>query len=425
MTSLLEPTLKRIQSHRLPELDLGPEAVHPAYDGLSILNVPASLSRWLGAPDLPHPRLDLEGLDELAQGVRQIVVLLADAVGLHSFEQWLQGPAVRLAPLLDEGFLCALTSICPSTTCAAMTTLWTGRSPAEHGILGYELLLREYGAVVNMITQELMTLGVPLVGSGFDPEGFLPVPTLGPHLASAGVETHAFMHFSIARSGLSRMHLPQVKVHTFGGVHELWVDVRQLAETPTESRRLIWAYYGGVDNLAHRFGPEDERPAAEFAGLVQAMMSHFVERLSPEARAGTLLVLLADHGQIATPKNPHFDLRNHPELARRLHLSPTGEHRLSFLYPRPGQLEAVEEYFDRAWPNSFLIFPSAHALKSGLFGPGAPASTARDRIGDRIALSQGNAYLWWADHEDPLRGRHGGLTAREMLVPFLAVRLDA
>ena len=260
-----------------------------------------------------------------------------------------------------------------------------------------------------------MSLGMPLEGDGFDPEGFLPVPTLGPHLRTAGVETHAFMHFSIARSGLSRMHLPEVKVHRFGGLPELWINVRQLAESHLESRRLIWVYFGGVDNLAHRFGPDTERPEAEFVALVDAIMSQFVDRLSPAGREGTLFVLLADHGQIATPNNPHFDLRNHPELNRRLHLSPTGEHRLSFLYPRPGQLEAVEEYIERTWPNSFFTLPSSHALEAGLFGPGTPAPTARDRIGDRIAVSQGDAYLWWADHENPLLGRHGGLTAQEML----------
>ena len=55
MPTALESTLKRIQDHRLPDLDLGPDAIHPVYDGLSILNVPASISNWLGAPGLPPP----------------------------------------------------------------------------------------------------------------------------------------------------------------------------------------------------------------------------------------------------------------------------------------------------------------------------------------------------------------------------------
>ena len=133
---------------------------------------------------------------------------------------------------------------------------------------------------------------------------------------------------------------------------------------------------------------------------------------------------MADHGQVPTRKDPHFDLRNHPDFTRRLHMQPTGENRLPYFYPRPGQVDAVEEYLGRAWPNSFSTLSSAHALEAGLFGPGTGASTTLSRIGDRLAISRGEAYLWWANRENPLLGRHGSLTEAEMLVPFLAVQLD-
>jgi hypothetical protein len=46
-----------------------------------------------------------------------------------------------------------------------------------------------------------------------------------------------------------------------------------------------------------------------------------------------------------------------------------------------------------------------------------------DRLGDVIALARGDSYLWWANKDNPLIGRHGGLSPEEMLVPLLAVRL--
>jgi len=51
--------------------------------------------------------------------------------------------------LEQQGLLAPLTSIVPSTTAAALTSLWTGRSAAEHGIAGYELWLKEYGIVTK------------------------------------------------------------------------------------------------------------------------------------------------------------------------------------------------------------------------------------------------------------------------------------
>jgi hypothetical protein len=70
------------------------------------------------------------------------------------------------------------------------------------------------------------------------------------------------------------------------------------------------------------------------------------------------------------------------------------------------------------------VMPSSQLLEAGLFGPGTPAPDTRDRLGDLIVITHQDAYLWWAAKPNPLIGRHGGLSAEEMLVPLLAFRLD-
>ncbi|MGB2895179.1 MAG: alkaline phosphatase family protein, partial [Anaerolineales bacterium] len=234
----------------------------------------------------------------------------------------------------------------------------------------------------------------------------------------------AFLHYSISGSGLSRMHYRDVQLHTFGGIPDLWIGVRRLADQPIRKKRYIWVYYGGVDGLSHRHGPDSEQAQADFASFTSSMMEDFVRQVSPEAGAKTLLLLFADHGQITTHKDPHFELRNHPDLTQRFHILPTGENRLAYLYLRPGHDEAVNEYIKNTWPGSFTTIPSDHALKAGLFGPGLPARLSPDRLGDLTVLTHGDSYLWWADKENPLIGRHGGLSSEEMLVPLLAARLS-
>lgn len=426
MPDCTEDLLPRLAAHRLPNLDLGPQAVHPFYGGLSILNLPSSLARWLGAPPLPHPALDLPGLDNLMAGARQIVLILADAVAFERFRRWVDGPASGLQPLIGKGLLAPLTSVVPSTTVSALTTLWTGRSPAEHAQVGYELFLKEYGLVANMLTHSPAVLeGQPglLHRAGLDPETALPVPRLGSHLSQSGVEVHAFLPHPIRNSGLSRMHLAGSSLHGFATLTDLWVGVRDLAQRPIEQPRLIWAYYGEVDALSHRYGPDSEQAEAEFGAFAQSLMSIFEERLSPQARRHTALILLSDHGQITTRKDPRWETRNHASLTRLLHLQPTGENRFAYLYLRPGQDKAVEDYVHQAWPGDFQLLRSDTALHAGLFGPGAPAAATPDRIGDRIAVSQGDAYLWWGSKENALLGRHGGVSPEEMLVPFLAAPL--
>jgi hypothetical protein len=426
MYDLTEETLRHIEGRRIPDLDLGADAIHPAYDGFSILNLPASISQWLGAGSLYHPVLQIPALDKMAKGVEQVVLVLVDAVSLHRCKHWLATSASSLRDALEGGVMTTLTSIVPSTTSAALTTLWTGRSPAEHGILGYELFLREFGMIANMITHAPAALdGNPglLYQAGFVPEEFLPVETIGPHLARAGIQTHAFLHQAISTSGLSRMHYPQVETHTFRGLADLSLNARRLVNSRIDTPRYVWIYYGGVDWISHLAGPDSEDAEVTFKTFTDVLVEQFLTKVDEKIGSKTLFMMVADHGQLYTQKDPHYELANHPSLSRRLQMLPTGENRLAYLYPKPGQLDAIEEYLQRTWPGSFTIIPSSHALLSGLFGPGEPSPHSLDRLGERIVITHGNAYIWWAPKENPLIGRHGGVSREEMLVPLLAKRL--
>jgi len=428
MPDLTADLLPDLTSHRLPGLDLGAEFQHPDYAGRSILNLPDSICRWLGAPQLGASPLTEDLAAPLGERYRAVVLVLMDALGLHQLRRWIgNGDAPMLGELAETGLLAPLTSIAPSTTSAALTTLWTGKSAAAHGIAGYELWLKEYGVVVNSILHAPMSFKGD-VGSlekaGFKPERFMDLPTLGAHLARHGVETFAFQHQSIARSGLSRMLLQDVNASAFRTPSELWVNVRRAVESlASGGKGYYWIYWGEIDHLSHFYGPDDERGLGELADFTAAFRRHFLETLSPAARRQALFILLADHGQIATQPDQHYDLRNHPALTRRLHILPTGENRLAYLYIKPGQQEAVREYIQRTWPNQFVILDPVYAVEAGLLGPGQTHPRLLERLGDLLVVARGNAYLWWSASEDHLYGRHGGLSPEEMLVPFLATRL--
>jgi predicted AlkP superfamily pyrophosphatase or phosphodiesterase len=148
-----------------------------------------------------------------------VILVLIDALSLHRLQRWMaDGTAPVWKHLAEQGQLAALTSVTPSTTAAALTTLWTGRSPAEHGIVGYELWLKEYGVVSNMILHTPISFENDtgsLARAGFRPEEFLNLPTLGEHLISYGIRSSALQHRSITRSGLSQMFFKDVNIHGY------------------------------------------------------------------------------------------------------------------------------------------------------------------------------------------------------------------
>ena len=427
MSDVTSEILPRIKANHLPNLQLSPEFIHPDYAGGSILNLPSTICRALGGEPLAAIPLRSELTTSTAADIRRVILVLVDALSLHRLQRWMSdGTAPVWSRLAEQGKLAALTSITPSTTTAALTSLWTGRSPAEHAIVGYELWLKEYGVVSNMILHSPISFGNDagsLTKAGFVPEQFLNLPTLGTHLASYGVRSYALQHRSIMHSGLSQMFFKDVNVHGFFTPGELWVNLRHLVESNPNMRQYFWVYTGQVDHFSHQYHPDDERTAAEFEEFSREFEQHFLTRLSPALRKGTLVLLTADHGMIATEKSARYDLRNHPELTRLLHILPTGENRLMYLFIRPGQTETVRSYIDQTWPGQFTFIDPSEAVARGLFGPGKPHPRLADRLGDLIVAARNEAYLWWADKENPLVGRHGGLSAEEMIVPLLSVEL--
>jgi hypothetical protein len=414
---------------RLPGLNLDNGFIAPAYQGQSILNIPGTIARMLNAGEFGAPPLRSDLLEMLGQGYHNVVLILADGLGYERFLHWLEGKALRVwRDMAQRGNLVPLSSISPSTTSAALTSMWSGQPSAAHGIVGYELWLKEYGVVANMISHKPFSFEEQ-VGSlkyaGFQPRAFMDLPTFGEHLAASGVASHAFQHADILNSGLSDIFFNHVDRHGYTNVVQLWQGVRQLLEEDLDQRKYVWVYWDGVDGLSHLDGPDASTVETAFSGFTSAFDAEFASVLDRRARQGTLLLLVADHGLISTPNNPHYDLRRHPNLQRRLHIKPTGENRLAFLYVRPGQVEAVREYIERTWPRQFQIFDSQYVMHQGLFGNDPFHSRLADRIGDLVVAARGPAYLWWGEKPNPLLGRHGGLTPEEMIVPLLAVRMDA
>jgi len=431
MPNLVSVLVSLLESYRLPGIDAGHKAVYPNYRGYSIVNLPASICHWLGIPPFGGQPLADVLQDQFHGPFQNVILLVVDGLGLKQFQRVLQperekqvGTSVWTR-LLPEATLAALTSVTPATTSAALTSLWTGVTPIEHGIAGYELWLKEYGVIANMIFHSAASFAGDTGGlrrAGFQPETFLPVPTLGPHLVENGVQPYAFQHSSIARSGLSIMYTPQVNTIPYRTLSDLWVTLTNLLEAHKDERTYSYVYWGELDELAHRYGPDDERLMLEFASF-SLLLERFLAGLKNRTRHNTLFLMIADHGQVFTPHNTTYELRYHPALTDCLSMLPSGESRFSYLFVRPGRETQLQEYIEQAWPGQFRLLPIDQVIRSGLLGNGAAYPKIMDRLGDWLLIAQDDAFLWWAERENSMLGRHGGMTSAEMLVPLLGMVL--
>jgi hypothetical protein len=427
MSDLQTQILEKVFDNTMQGLPVYPDVLYPHYQGYSLSNIPSTICHLLDVPGFGECPISQEILDNLEGPYEKVILVVIDALGYKLLNHLMKtDKADYLKENLSDSVYVPMTSICPSTTASALTTLWTGVSPATHGVIGYEMWAKEYGMVINNILHSAMSYVGDTGGlkrAGFDPDVYLNRPTLGTHLLENGIESSAYMHYSIGTSGLSTMHLKKVNLHGYVSESDLWVSLRNKLNNSDGEKAYYYVYWSTIDTLTHRFGAEDERLAHEFSSFIGMMKSAFADGLTKRARKNTLVILTADHGSVVTPRYDQFALKNHSELVNMLRIQPTCENRLAFLYLKPGVENAVRAYFETHWPGKFSLISSTLATQSGLFGPEPFVSSLGDRVGDLIAIAHDDSYLWWVDKPNVMLGRHGGLHPEEMLIPFYAMPL--
>lgn len=373
--------------------------------------------------------LDSSLTNVLQENYDEVILLVVDSLGMALFNRLIdhiqQNPAQSAwQPLLNQASLACLTSTCPSTTTTVLTSLWTGREASRHGLVGYEMWLQEYGVIANMISHAPVDQADD-IGSlcklGFDPLKFLPVECVGSQLKQAGIASNAFLHASIAGSGLSQMLMVDAQMHPWRTYDELW---QLLLEQQQKSNGKTYnnIYLGDIDTLSHRRGPGHElvwQAWLEFSN----QLAEYLIQLKEFTKKKVLFLLTADHGQVDQEIVDDFELKNHPQFTAMLKRMPSGESRLPYLYPKAGQEENIKGYIQRTWPGKFHLIPREGFIASGALGSANPSQAIRDRIGELVVIPTGRDYLRWAEKENHLIGRHGGFLEEEMIVPLMAIQI--
>ena len=327
---------------------------------------------------------------------RQILLLVLDGLG------WLQlRDRTEVAPTLTDMAGGPITTVAPSTTAAALTSISTGLPPGEHGMVGYRIAVGgssgpPHGEILNALR---WSTGNGDARRRHDPRLFQPCEMFGSQRPP--VVTRA----QFADSGFTAAHLSDTRL--FGYADRVGL-VDQVLGAFAREEPFVYAYWDDIDRTAHEFGLA-ERYNDELAAC-DAMVAELLHRLP----AGTAVVVTADHGQVHVGER----LIHLPEEVTGLVDGQSGEARFRWLHSRPGAasdlLAAAHQAFDHVgWVRSVDEVVSAGWLGDRV------TSTARGRLGDVAVVARDPvAFVDPAEASSiELIGRHGSLTADEMLVP--------
>jgi hypothetical protein len=180
-----------------------------------------------------------------------------------------------------------------------------------------------------------------------------------------------------------------------------------------------------IDTLSHFRLWDSAAVAAEIGSLFQQIETSFLNTLSDKARQDTLFFIMADHGQVALPHLVYIE--DHAPLQQALFMKPTGDPRVTYLYAKHGRQQQIIDYINHNLGDAMVALSSEQALAAGLFGPGGGTAVASERLGDVLVIMRQGFVLVtqaMAPTAKRLIGGHGSLTAAEMEVPWIGLRLD-
>jgi len=363
--------------------------VLPAFGGPCLSGVVPGLLRHLyGGEPLPT------WMPPPAAGAPQIVLLVLDGLG------WEQLEARRtLAPTLAGGIGRSITSVAPSTTACALTSLVTGRPPSDHGVVGYRVAQGD--EILNVL---LWTLGGVDARVRVPARVFQPLPLFPGAPGPVPVVTRS----DYGATGFSAAHLGDSALHSWHTPAGLVTGVRALLGA---GERFVYAYYEGIDKVAHArgLGPDYD----DELRYVDRMVGDVLEVLPP----GAALVVTADHGQVDVGGEVEVLGGDVMDGVRLI----SGEGRFRWLHARPGATADVAAAARDAFGDIAWVRTKDEMVEEGWLG-GVPSATVSSRLGDVVlAPFIPTAFLDPADTgELRLLARHGSLTPEEMLIPLLS-----
>jgi predicted AlkP superfamily pyrophosphatase or phosphodiesterase len=358
--------------------------VLPDYAGACVANVVPALL------EPTHDRVDW--MPSFVHDASQVVLLVLDGLGWEQL--WAR---THLAPTMCGMKGGPITTVAPSTTATALTSISTGLTPGQHGIVGYRIHVE--GDILNVLRWST---------PHGDARHSIPPGEFQKAVAFEAQHPPIVTRAEFRNGGFSGAHLEGVRLHGYRCLSTLLTEVKMLSRV---NEPFIYVYYDGLDKVAHEYG------LGEYYDAELNACDRLVADLLEILPSDTVLVITADHGEVHTG-DQLYELP--AEVLEHVAVQ-SGEARFRWLHARSGRTKALLDAATHHFGELAWVRTKEQTIEDRWFGP-TVTSVASSRLGDVALVAKGvHAFVDPADTGPyHLIGRHGSLTSAEMLVPLLA-----
>ncbi len=345
------------------------------------------------------------------------VLLLIDGLGFDLLNEVIEKDA-QLSHSFRTAEIKKINTVFPSFTPTVLTSLESGLSVAEHGIVGSPIPVREYGEMVNVfergwgITERDASIKTAhtLFPQMYNIEKLSENPGFS-YLQDEMVykKNNEILSFKTLGNRFKR-YISQ---------RDFFIQLRKLVLDKNNS--IIYGYLDKIDHAQHVYSKNSEETKELMKYLLEDMVTHLIPVLKEH---GYTLLITADHGQLSFKKEHISTIYGKDKLLDYMNMPPWGSPRSGFVSVIPGMEDAFEKELEKRFGGRYLLLNSNLAIKDGLFGSVKIPDRLRYRFGTHILLPRENNYITYRypyekDREREIFGSHGGLSKEEIEIPLI------
>lgn len=378
------------------------EIIFPNYEHC-ILNTINSILKYYNV-DTKYkglPELD----EKLKHKYKNIVLILLDGMGEHVLKN-----------ISSDGFfvnneLTKVTSVCPSTTTAAITTYYSGKPPIETGWIAMSQYFKEYGRALEMLRRVDSYTHEPIKNSSKDVFDLIKYVPIYDQIEEASPDVKAYEINPGFCDSRSKRNL---NADSIGVMCDYIKSICY-----NQDQNFIFAYSDKPDTILHKYGCNSNE-AKEFVLDAQRHIEKLCEELK---ESDTLVIVTADHGHKDIEKV--YNIVDMDEIQDCIIMPPSLESRAVTFWVKEDKKEKFEKYFENNLKDEFLLFTKEEFLKKNFLGFGEKHPKIDDFLGNYIAMSIGGAILKLGTNiskpKADKKSTHCGFTKNEMEVPVIVI----
>lgn len=361
--------------------------IYPDYNN-SLVSLASSIMEKFGVGE---GRQGLHLLDEyMKKDYENIVVLLLDGMGECIIKNNLAADGFFNTHLAGT-----YSSVFPSTTVAATTSIIGGLEPCEHSWLGWDCYYPQIDKNVTVyLNQE----------TGTDK----PAADYNVAWTYCGFES---VVSKIRKNGGNAFEVAPFAEPFPDSFEKICGQIKDLCKQP--GKKYIYGYWNEPDHLMHRkgcYGPD----AKQIITDLEQRVSELCEELE-----NTLVIVTADHGHM---DSAGVSITDYPRIMECLVRMPSFEPRALNLFVKEEKKNQFEKEFQKEFGDKFFLWTKEKVLESKIFGEGMEHPNFRGMLGDYLAIAISDLSIYSTKEESEFFvGVHAGLTEDEMIIPLIII----